>query len=289
MRTSTLLENNKKIVTPLKAEPFLKWAGGKGQLLKQYEPFFPSKFNNYLEPFVGGGAVFFHLYNTGRLSNGKEVILIDSNEELINCYSVIKKNVNKLIRILSNSEYMNDENAYYQIRTEEPQNKFERAARTIYLNKTCFNGLYRVNSKGKFNVPFGRYKNPLICNTEKLRSVNLALKNVEVICSDFKKCLEFTKRGDFIYFDPPYQPLSKTSSFTSYTKDSFDEEDQEKLCKVFKELDKRGSKVMLSNSDTKFIRNLYKGFTTKTVLAKRAINCKASGRGEITELVILNY
>lgn len=273
-----------------RAEPFLKWAGGKRQLLRQYESFFPSKFNNYLEPFVGGSAVFFHLYNTGKLRGNKRVILIDNNEELMNCYSVIKENVEKLIRILNSHKYVhNKKDVYYAIRKEEPQDKFERASRTIYLNKTCFNGLYRVNSQGKFNVPFGRYKKPLICNSRNLRAVSLALRNVEILPGDFEMCLKLAKKGDFIYFDPPYQPLSKTSSFTSYTKDSFNEEDQQKLCKVFKELDKRGSKVMLSNSDTPFIRKLYKGFEKKVVFAKRAINCKASGRGKINELIIRNF
>lgn len=272
-----------------KAQPFLKWAGGKGQLLKQYEAFFPLKFNNYIEPFVGGGAVFFHLYNTARVGNGKRAILIDSNEELINCYLTIKVDVNKLIRVLSNPKFKNEERVYYKIRAEESKNKFERAARAIYLNKTCFNGLYRVNSQNKFNVPFGGYKNPVICKSENLRAVNIALKDAEILLGDFEKCLDFAKRGDFIYFDPPYQPLNKTSSFTSYTKKSFNEDDQKKLCEVFKKLDKRRCKVMLSNSDTLFIRKLYKDFKIETVFAKRAINCNGSGRGEITELVILNY
>ena len=279
------------ITSPLvsKAEPFLKWAGGKGQLLKQYNTFFPLKFNKYIEPFIGGGAVFFHLYNTARVGNGKRVILIDSNEELINCYLTIKADINKLINVLNNPKFKNEENVYYKIRAEEPKNKFERAARTIYLNKTCFNGLYRVNSRNKFNVPFGRYKNPTICNSKNLRAVSLALKNVEILHGDFERSLNFAKRDDFIYFDPPYQPLNKTSSFTSYTKNSFDERDQKKLCQVFKKLDKRRCKVMLSNSDTPFIRKLYKDFKIETVFAKRAINCNGSGRGEITELVILNY
>lgn len=274
---------------PLKAEPFLKWAGGKGQLLRQYEAYFPEKFNNYLEPFVGGGAVFFHLYNTGRLNNGKRIILIDSNDELINCYRVIKEDVGQLINLLNSSKFANKEKIFYRIRAEEPTDKIERAARTIYLNKTCFNGLYRVNSKGKFNVPFGRYKNPVICNADNLRAVSMALKNVEILCDDFTACLEFAKKDDFVYFDPPYQPLNKTSSFTSYTKESFNEEHQKKLSELYCKLDNRGCKVMLSNSDTRFIAKLYAGFKIKRVLAKRAINCKASGRGEISELVILNY
>lgn len=289
------LRNISTIIQPItsqlvsRAQPFLKWAGGKGQLLKQYEAFFPLKFNNYIEPFVGGGAVFFHLYNVDRVGNGKRAILIDSNEELINCYLTIKVDVNKLIRVLGNPKFKNEESVYYKIRAKEPKNKLERAARTIYLNKTCFNGLYRVNSQNKFNVPFGGYKNPMICNSENLRAVSLALKNVEILVGDFERCLDFAKRDDFIYFDPPYQPLSRTSSFTSYTKNSFGEEAQKKLCEVFKKLDRRRCQVMLSNSDTPFIRKLYKDFKIETVFAKRAINCNGSGRGEITELVVLNY
>jgi DNA adenine methylase len=285
----TLIAETKSLQVTAKPEPFLKWAGGKGQLLKQYEPLFPHRFNNYLEPFIGGGAVFFHLYNTGKLNSGKKVILIDSNEELIHCYSAIKEEVEKLIKILSSPKFINKNETYYKIRVEEPKDRYARAARTIYLNKTCFNGLYRVNSKGKFNVPFGSYKNPLICNAENLRAVSFAIRDAEILCDDFAKCLEFVKRNDFIYFDPPYQPLSKTSSFTSYTKNSFNETEQQRLCNVFKELDKQGCKVMLSNSDTPFIRKLYKNFRIEVVYAKRAINCKASGRGAITELVILNY
>jgi DNA adenine methylase len=271
------------------AEPFLKWAGGKGQLLKQYEAFFPSDFNNFFEPFIGGGAVFFYLFNAGRLQDRKKIFLIDSNEELINCYLVIKEDVEKLIKILNSPKFINTEEAFYKIRAEEPKEKFERAARAIYLNKTCFNGLYRVNSKGKFNVPFGGYKNPLICNSRNLIAVSLALQNVEILYGDFDRCLKLVKKEDFIYFDPPYQPLNKTSSFTSYTKEPFGENEQVKLGKVFRELDKIGCKIMLSNSDTSFIRKLYKNFRIEVVLAKRAINCKASGRGAIKELVILNY
>lgn len=272
-----------------KAAPFLKWAGGKGQLLKQYEEFFPNEFNNFLEPFIGGGAVFFHLYSKGRLQNGKGVFLFDSNEELINCYLVIKEDVERLIKILNGPKFINTEKTFYKIRAEDIKDRFERAARTMYLNKTCFNGLYRVNSKGKFNVPFGGYKNPLICNSRNLVAVSLALRNVEILHEDFDKCLKLAKKNDFIYFDPPYQTLNKTSSFTSYTKNPFREEDQKKLNTVFRELNRVGCKIMLSNSDTSFIRRLYKEFRIKVVLAKRAINCKASGRGTINELVILNY
>jgi len=288
MIPTVLLEAEKKEKVIIKPEPFLKWAGGKSQLLKQFECFLPPKFNNYLEPFVGAGSVFFYLYYTGRLK-GKKIILIDFNEELINCFLVIKENVERLISILKGPKYVNKKEVYYRIRAEEPKDRFERVARTIYLNKTCFNGLYRVNSKGKFNVPFGRYKNPLICDSRNLRAVSIALKNVKILCDDFEKSLEYAGKGDFIYFDPPYQPLSKTSNFTSYTKNSFSEEDQKRLCEVFKRLDKMGCKIMLSNSDTHFIRNLYKKYRIEVVYAKRAINCKPSGRSAIKELVILNY
>lgn len=271
-----------------KISPFLKWAGGKGQLLKQFEKFFPEKFNNYCEPFIGGGAVFFHLYNTGRITRNKKATLIDSNEELINCYLVIKKDVNKLIRVLKNKKYVNEHDTFYRIRAEEPKDKIRRAARTIYLNKTCYNGLYRVNSKGKFNAPFGRYKNPQILNEKNLRAVSKALKNVSIKQGSFEKCLNDAKKGDFVYFDPPYHPLSQTSNFTSYTKESFGKEKQTHLSEVFKKLDKKGCKVMLSNSNTKFIKDLYRGVDIETVKAKRAINCRATGRGIIYELLIKN-
>jgi DNA adenine methylase len=273
----------------IKAEPFLKWAGGKGQLLKQYQAFFPDNFNSYLEPFVGGGAVFFNLFNTQRITTNTPVFLIDSNEELINCYLAIKDNAEKIIAILNSGKYRNNKKVFYNIRAEEPKNSYERAARIIYLNKTCFNGLYRVNSKGKFNVPFGNYKNPTICDKDNLLAVSSALKKVNILLGDFDRCLDYAKKGDFVYFDPPYQPLNHTSSFTSYTKNSFGVKDQERLRDVFKKLDKKRCNVMLSNSDTKFIRKLYKGYRIEKVYAKRAINCKPSGRGEITELVVLNY
>ena len=286
---STLVPpTEKQRKSTLSPGPFVKWAGGKGQLLRQYESLFPSTFKSYIEPFVGGGAVLFHLLRADKLKK-KSVTLIDSNEELVNCYTAVKDDPEKLIRMLCNSKYKNEEKAYYEIRGERPREQFRRAARTIYLNKTCYNGLYRVNRKAEFNVPFGRYKNPLICDSANLKAVSAALQNVEIVCGDFGKCLEFAKKGDFIYFDPPYQPLSKTSSFTSYTSNSFGEDEQRRLSEVFKKLDRRGCKVMLSNSHTKLVESLYEGFRLETVFAKRAINSKASGRGPINEYVILNY
>lgn len=271
-----------------KPEPFLKWAGGKGQLLSKFEKYFPGQFDNYLEPFLGGGAVFFHLFSTVRLF-GKKITIIDSNADLINCYRAIKNDVDCLIAYLSNGKYKNEEKIFYRIREENPDNPVEKAARTIYLNKTCYNGLYRVNRSGKFNAPFGKYTNPLICDKENLLSVSKVLQKINLIEGDFSECLKYINAGDFLYFDPPYQPISKTASFTSYTSNCFNETDQLRLADCIKKLDKRKCKIMLSNSDDFFIRKLYKDFRIEIVRAKRMINCKATKRGEINELVIMNY
>jgi DNA adenine methylase len=272
-------------------KPFLKWAGGKRQLIEQMKKYFPDSFNNYIEPFVGGGAVFFYLYNRKKLNN--KIILIDNNKELINSYRVIKNNVDELIELLS--EHENNKEYYYKIRAKDrnPEvynrmSEIEKASRTIYLNRCCYNGLYRVNSKGEFNTPFGSYKNPNFCNKENLRAVNLALKNVELIHSSFESCLKYANEGDFIYFDPPYHPLSDTASFTSYTKEVFGVEYQKKLFDVFKKLDNRKCKVMLSNSYCDFILDLYVDYTKIVLKATRAINCKGTKRGEIKEVLILN-
>ncbi len=275
---------------PVKAEPFLKWAGGKGQLLNDFVRFFPAAFNGYIESFVGGGAVFFYLHSKGMLQ-GKKTILIDSNKDLITSYKSIKDSskLKAIIKSLSNGKYLNNEENFYKVRSVEEKNDAEKTARLIFLNKTCFNGLYRVNSKGKFNVPFGRYNNPLICNSSNLNAVNKALENTAIVSGDFEAVLEYAEKDDFVYFDPPYQPLSKTASFTAYTKDSFGVKDQERLAAVYRKLDKRGCKLMLSNSDVKLIRNLYEGYRIEVVKAKRMINCKSAKRGAVNELVILNY
>lgn len=286
MRNKLICRDSSKAID---AKPFVKWAGGKGQLLPHYKIFFPRSFNNYIEPFVGGGAVFFYLFNNKRFVFDKEKTLIDFNPELINCYEVIKNKVEDLIATLGNGKYTNEKIVYYKIRAEKPKDAVERAARILYLNKTCYNGLYRVNGKGEFNVPFGGYKNPTICNLKNLRFVSKILKKVKLLCDDFEMCLNFGKDGDFIYLDPPYQPLSKTSAFTSYTFNSFSEKDQKRLSKVFIELDRKGCKVMLSNSDTPLIKKLYKNYRIETVYAKRAINSKSSGRGKIPELIVLNF
>lgn len=267
--------------------PFIKWAGGKKQLLEQINKYLPKKFNKYLEPFVGGGALFFYL-----LPN--KAILIDNNEELINCYRVIKNKIGELINSLK--KHKNIKDYFYKIRSIDriPEEfkkltDVERASRIIFLNRCCFNGLYRVNSKGEFNVPFGKYENPKFCDEENLLAVNTVIKDIQIINGDFKECLELAEKDDFIYFDPPYQPVSTTANFTSYTKENFNKEDQVRLFKVYEELDNRGCKVMLSNSYNDFILDLYKKYDLKTVYAKRAINSDASGRGQIKEVLIINY
>lgn len=266
--------------------PFIKWAGGKKQLLEQINKYLPKNFNKYLEPFIGGGALFFYL-----LPN--KAILIDNNEELINCYRVIQNKIGELI--ISLKKHKNEKDYFYKIRSIDRNpvefkklSDVERASRTIYLNKCCFNGLYRVNSKGEFNVPFGKYENPKFCDEQNLLAVNTVLKDVQIINGDFKECLELAEKDDFIYFDPPYQPISTTANFTSYTKENFNKKDQVRLFKVYEELDNRGCKVMLSNSYNDFILDLYKKYDLKTVYARRAINSDASGRGQIKEVLIIN-
>ena len=267
---------------------FVKWAGGKKQLLSQFESFFPKTAERYFEPFVGGGAVAFYIIQRNNL---KEIYLSDINEELINCYEVIRDNVEELISKLKFHRENHNKEYFYAIRELVPNilSKVERASIFIYLNKTCFNGLYRVNSKGKFNVPIGSYKNPSIFQEKDLKELSEILKKTKILKMNFEKALDYAKKGDFIYFDPPYYPLKKGKSFTTYTKDNFLEKEQEKLAYVFRELDKKGCKVMLSNSDTEFIKSLYEEFNIHIVKANRMINSDATKRGEINELVITNY
>jgi DNA adenine methylase len=264
----------------------LKWAGGKSQLLKTFDQYFPQNFNRYFEPFLGGGAVFFHLV----AKNPKlQAFLCDSNRELINCYQSVRDDVDMLIELLG--KHRNDKHYFYKVRSQDTKelSRVERASRMIYLNKTCFNGLYRVNSKGQFNVPFGRYKNPKIVDRPNLIAVSRVLGKVELTCQTFDKIADRALPGDFVYLDPPYQPISATSNFTGYTKSAFSLEDQERLSKLFRRLSARGCHLMLSNSDSPQIRELYKGFNIETVTATRAINSNAQKRGRINELLILNY
>jgi DNA adenine methylase len=281
-----------------KPQPFLKWAGGKSQLLQQFDSLFPSTFNQYIEPFLGGGAVFFYLYSKDRI---KKAVLLDSNRELIYCYKTIKNNLVRLISRLKNHKrrYQQlQEEYYYHIRNRIRNNLkrwnnlsvSNRSAITIFLNKTCFNGLYRVNRDNQFNVPVGRYNNPEIYDPDNLKAVNQALKIAKIKdACDFSECLKYARKDDFVYLDPPYNPLNGTSNFTSYTKQGFGEREQIRLSEVFRKLDKRRCMVMLSNSDTDFIKKLYNGYRIETVKAVRAINCKSAGRGRINELVVLNY
>lgn len=269
----------------LKPKPFVKWAGGKRQLLKFIKERVPDSYHRYIEPFVGGGALLFELLP-------KEAIISDINEELINAYLVIKNNLHELIDSLKKHE--NTKEYYYYIRSLNPNelNHVERASRFIYLNKTCYNGLYRENSKGEFNVPFGNYQNPKILDEQNLKAVSYYLNSADItiLCSDYKEICSMAKSGDFVYLDPPYYPLSRSSSFTKYTRYDFTEREHVELAHVFRDLDRKGCKVLLSNSNTEFIKKLYKGYTIEEVDALRAINCKAYGRkkGKF-EIVVKNY
>lgn len=269
---------------------FLKWAGGKLQLIEQFENLFPHNFRNYYEPFVGSGAVFF--YVKSKLKPNK-VILSDTNEELINCFVVVRDKPYELVELLLNHRKKHSKEYYYAVRSIESNrlDSVNRAARLIYLNKTCFNGLYRVNSKGRFNVPFGNYENPSIFNKNTLFQASELLQGVHLQVMTFEKVLDFAEKGDFIYFDPPYIPLSKTSSFTRYSKTDFSMKEQKRLSEVFEILDSRGCFVMLSNSDHALTRELYRDYEKDTVIvrAKRMINSVGCKRGAINELVLTNY
>lgn len=290
-KTENYLEEAGDIIKQ-KAKPFVKWVGGKRQLLKQFreQNFYPpEKFDvkkfQYFEPFVGGGAVFFDLLPD-------KAFLSDLNSDLVTSYNVIKNDVEALIKSLKKHKY--EKEYFLKIRAKDPKNltAIEIASRFIYLNRTAFNGMYRVNSKGQFNVPFGKYDNPTICDADNLRKVSEALQKVEIKHQDYKAILKKAKKGDFVYFDPPYYPVSKTASFTSYTSDAFLEKEQLELRDVFVELSNRECFVMLSNSDTPFINEIYsgiKGVRINKVQAGRAINSKSSGRGKITEVLVTNY
>ena len=266
-----------QVVSP---RPFLKWAGGKGKLIQQYIPYLPKKFKTYYEPFLGGAAVFFYL-------NPPSGTLTDINAELVNAYRCVRDNVEELILNLEAHQLRHCRDYYYEVRQSPGVTNIEKAARLIYLNKTCFNGLYRENSKGAFNVPIGKYKNPKICNPALLRSVSAALQNAQINVRPFEDILEHASScDDFVYFDPPYHPLSPTSNFTAYSRYSFTQDDQIRLKYVFAELAERGVKVMLSNSDCPFIRELYSDFNINSIIAPRLINSDARKRGNITELLI---
>ena len=292
-------------------KPFVKWAGGKNSLIPQLTKYYPFELKNgtierYIEPFVGGGAVLIDILQKYEV---KEAYAFDINKDLINCYNVIKTNVENLIQELDKKEkefLILDNDArqqyFYDIRTEYNSYKLnedinvKRASEFIFLNRTCFNGLYRVNKDGKFNVPCGKYKNPTICDSNNLRNLSKLIKNVTFEYGDYKKSESFVNENTFVYFDPPYRPLSITSGFTSYTKEDFNDDNQKELANYFYKLDLKNAKLMLSNSNPKnvnkddnFFENIYKGFVINEVSAKRMINANAKGRGEISELLITNY
>lgn len=305
-----------KLDGELKVKPFIKWAGGKGQLIPIISNNLPAelrdnKIKKYIEPFIGGGAVLFYLLQN---YDFEQIVINDINKDLINLYRIIKNEVTELITELKkiSEEYTPLDNEsrkdyYYAIRdkyNEDSLGKLKKSAYFIFLNKTCFNGLYRVNKSGEFNVPHGKYKNPLILDENNLLNVSKKLQNVQILNGDFEAIESYVDEDTFVYFDPPYRPLNTTSSFTSYQKNDFNDDEQRRLATFYHKLNNRGAKLMLSNSDPKnidenddFFELLYKScdikgaekISIKRVEATRNINSKGNGRGKIYELLILNY
>ena len=274
-------------------KPFVKWAGGKRQLLAELEKNFPKQFGTYFEPFLGGGAVLFDLL--AKKPNLK-CSVSDLNSDLVLAYVTIRDKLGRLIESLENhsKNYHKDSiDYYYEVRKQEPKSQIEKVSRLLFLNKTCFNGLYRVNSKGKFNVPLGRYTNPNIVNRENLiiASKFLQSERIKISCRDFESILRDAKKGDFVYFDPPYQPVSNTANFTSYTNRHFTDQDLQRLADLAARLDSKGCKVMLSNSQSKKVEKLFSSskWNIKKIAAKRAINSDAKNRTGHFEILIKNY
>jgi len=281
------------------AKPFLKWPGGKSRLIPQLEVLFPEKFTRYVEPLTGGGAVFLHVVQTRKI---KASVLCDLNEDLVLVWQTLQTDplgvsleLNKLTDMFLGMTPSNQENFYYELREIHNRRPVSpgpaRAARVIFLNKTCFNGLYRNNSTGLFNSPFGRYTNPSIYKPENIEAVSRLLATSIIIQGDFTACERFVTKGTFVYFDPPYRPLNRTSSFTAFDKWGFTDADQERLAMCFRRLDKKGARLMLSNSDTPdgYFERLYAGYNIRRVQAGRSINSNPDRRGKISELVITNY
>lgn len=273
-----------------KLEPVTKWVGGKRQLLPELIDKVPQRYNRYFEPFIGGGALFFRL-------SPQTAVINDKNSELINIYRSIKNYPEKLIELLEKHQIGNSKEYYLDIRSMDRDGRLklmsdvERAARVLYMLRVDFNGMYRVNKKGQFNVPYGKYKNPKIVNKKNIEAVSQYFNenDIKILNDDFAVAVSEARKEDFVYFDPPYVPLSTTSSFTSYTKDGFEKEDQIRLADKFFELASKGVKVMESNSDTKITRELYKDANIYKIKANRVINSKASNRGKINELIITSY
>ena len=306
MKNFSLFEKDK-----IECKPFIKWVGGKGQLLSEINKLYPvelgKNINKYAEIFVGGGAVLFDILSKYKLD---EVYISDKNLELINTYKSIRDNVDILIKSLKEMEEQyiplnnEDRKIYYYEKREEYNslkinsevNNIEKAILFIFLNKTCFNGLYRVNKKGEFNVPMGAYKKPKICDEENLKNVSLTLRNVKIVYADYRKSEKFIDGKTFVYIDPPYRPLNITSSFTSYTENDFNDKEQIELAEYINVLNKKGAKIVISNSDPKnndiddnFFDKLYKNYNINRVKATRMLNSNASLRGAINELLITNY
>ncbi len=300
---------NKKEEKAIK--PFLKWAGGKGQLLREIEKYYPFEngtITKYAEPFVGGGAVLFDILSKYEL---EEVYISDINAELINAYRIIRDDIDELVPML---QVMQDEfipldtderKAYYMAKREHFNDlkingnetiNIEKAALMVFLNKTCFNGLFRVNKKGLFNVPMGAYKNPMICDKNNLRAVSEKLQNVTIVCGDYRKSANFIDEKTFVYFDPPYRPITDTARFTAYTENLFNDDAQIELARFVDDMDEKGAKIVISNSDPKnsnadddFFDNIYSAHKIKRIEATRMINCNSEARGKIKELLISNF
>ena len=295
-----------------KIRPFVKWAGGKGNLIPQLNNFYPYELKNgiierYIEPFVGGGAV---LIDILQKYDVQEAYAFDINIDLINSYNVIKNDVEDLITNLKQMEteylqleqegrknyFYNKRDEYNNYTLEENEHSIQRAAQFIYLNRTCFNGLYRVNKAGKFNVPMGSHKNPTICDEENLRNLSKLIQNVQFQYGDYRRSMEYVTENTFVYFDPPYRPLNVTSGFTSYTKEDFNDKNQKELAEFYRELNEQNAKLMLSNSNPKntnkedtFFDNIYQGFNIDEIYASRMINANSKGRGKISEILVTNY
>ncbi|MEN9565279.1 MAG: hypothetical protein RLZZ69_475 [Cyanobacteriota bacterium] len=278
--------NFKEVDKNIKAKPFVKWVGGKTQLLSELRARIPNNFSRYFEPFLGGGALFFHYLP-------EHSTLIDINEELTLAYRVIKLKTEELIADLKRHIY--EKEYYYQIRNVDRSSEYklwsdvQKASRLIYLNKSCFNGLYRVNSKGEFNTPMGRYKNPKIVNEINLRACSQALQKAEIINASFLEVEEKVQGDDFVYFDPPYAPLNATSNFTGYSQKGFDQQMQLDLRDLCDRLNARGIRFMLSNSNAPLVLDLYQNYKIELVYATRAINSQANKRGKIPEVIVTNY
>ncbi len=274
-------------------KPFVKWAGGKRQLIPILNENLPKSFGAYFEPFLGGGALLFHIITE---RHGQKCSISDLNSDLVLAYTTIRNRIDELILSLKNHEknyQKNPKSYYYSVRASNPRSEIEKTSRLLFLNRTCFNGLYRVNSKGKFNVPLGRYTNPNIVNEENLRLVSEILQSnrISIKCSDFEAVLGDAKKGDLVYFDPPYQPVSTTANFTSYTNKDFTDDDLDRLAKLCLKLDSKGCKVMLSNSNSKRVSSMFGGKTWKIqkIEANRAINSNSKKRTGHFELLIKNY